>query len=170
MTEFDPRPRSQRHPPPPRPGLADVTAQSRLPRRRRDRWLGIALSVTTHLVAFVALVFAWVPPPPIVDPPPITVSLIAEPKPPAPPAPPAPKPAPKPEKAKTKPKPVRPKTVVRRLPQKPPPPRHIARLAPPHADPAPRHAGTTPSTSEADVSDAELANAADAGSGGGGGG
>jgi hypothetical protein len=120
------------------------------------------------MVLFLVLVWAWVPPPQAPDPPPIVVSLVTEPKPepPAPPAPKAPKPARKPS---PKPKKIeKPRLVARRSPEKPSPPRRIARLAPAHADFAPRHPASAPSNGEADVSDAELANAAGAESGGSG--
>jgi hypothetical protein len=149
--------------------LADLAARAGRPRSKRDRWVGGALSLATHVAIFLVLIWAWVPPPQAPDPAPIVVSLVAEPKPepPAPPAPKAPKPARKPS---PRPKKVeKPRVVARRSPEKPPPPRRIAHLAPSHADFAPRHPAAAPSNGEAEVSDAELAAAAGAESGGSGG-
>jgi hypothetical protein len=166
MSEFDPRePRSRRARAP--QGLADLAEPSRSGSARRGRWLGAGLSVATHLAALFALIWAWVPPPPLAEPAPIEVNLVRVPKiaPPDPPALNSPRP-PTPPKAPAK-KPTKPRAVARRAPVESLPPRRVLVA---HADVAPRHAAAAaPSTGDSDVSDAELAAADSAGSGGGGG-
>jgi hypothetical protein len=143
---------------------------SRKRRAKRRRALGAALSLATHALIVTLLIFFPAPPPMVSVPPPMDVELVTEPPEVPAPAPPAPKP-PAPakraarktvaKKAPTRPAPVKSVVVRRALARPKPAPRDVETL---EADEAP--AGGT----NAELSDAQLAGAADAGSGGGGGG
>jgi len=143
---------------------------SRRRRAERRRALGVALSLATHALIVVLLIFFPSPPPMVTEPPAVNVELVNEPPEVPAPAPPAPKP-PAPAKraarktvakvAPTKPTPVKSVVVRRAIARPKPAPRNVETL---EADEAPT-GGTN-----AELSDAQLAGAADAGSGGGGGG
>ena len=144
---------------------------SRRRRSERRRALGVALSIATHALIVVLLILFPAPPPMVTEPPPVNVTLVTEPPQVPAPAPPAPKP-PAPAKrsarktvtkivAKTKPAPVKPVVVRQAMARPKPAPRNVETL---EADEEPT-GGVN-----AELSESQLAGAADAGSGGGGGG
>jgi hypothetical protein len=143
---------------------------SRRRRAERRRVLGVALSLATHALVVALLLFTPAAPPPVLEPPPIAVELISEPPQVPAPAPPAPKP-PAPAKRAAR------KTVAKPVPTKPAPVKTVVvRRALARPKPAPRNVETLDADEapeggiNAELSDAQLAGAADAGSGGGGGG
>ena len=144
---------------------------SRRRRAERRRVLGVTLSIATHALIVVLLLFAPSPPPKVEEPQPITVELVK--------ALPEPAPAPSPALSPKRPSPakrVTRKAVAKRAPTRPAPVKPVARQAMARPKPAPRNVQTLEADEEptggtnAELNESQLAGAADAGSGGGGGG
>jgi hypothetical protein len=122
-------------------------AQGRRQAAKRDRWLGVALSLATHLAFLLALFWTLAPPPSPPDPAPMTVTLVDW-------QPPAPKATPLAAAAPAK------------VPPPPPPPRIAARpaQAPPDVVSIPA-AKVASAESGSALTEAELAGATTADSG-----
>jgi len=142
-------------------------ARSRRTSAGRRRALGVAASLVSHLLVLMLALSVPASAPKLMEPPPVTVTLINEP-PPTPPAPPAPVRAPRPPPPRAREKPQRPKrparvkAVTRPVVARPKP-------APPKVETF--DADQAPSAgSGSELSEGQLVGAETAGSGGGGGG